>query len=88
MKSMCFNTYAIYKTVLATNVALNKTATLTSLAPHWNRAARLAVDGNTNTDFYAGSCVSTAEQTDPWLRVDLGRNYLVKSVKLYLLSEL
>ena len=73
--------------VVAANVALGKTATLSSRAPHWNRAASLAVDGNTNTDFYAGSCVATAEEKDPWLRVDLGRKYLVKSVNLYLLSE-
>ena len=72
---------------VAANIASGKTATLSSRAPHWNRAAGLAVDGNTTTDFYAGSCVVTAEEKDPWLRLDLGRKYLVKSVNLYLLSE-
>ena len=35
--------------------------------------SRLAVDGNSETDFYKGSCTHTDKTSNPWWRVDLGQ---------------
>uniref|UniRef100_A0ABM0MTL4 Pentraxin fusion protein-like n=1 Tax=Saccoglossus kowalevskii TaxID=10224 RepID=A0ABM0MTL4_SACKO len=61
------------------NVAIGKTATQSS---DWSASypASNAVDGNTNTDWYSGSCTSTKDNQNAWWKVDLGGNYLVHEV--------
>ena len=39
-----------------------------------------AVDGNSNTNWYDGSCVHTTSEKQPWWRVDLGKVELVNEV--------
>jgi hypothetical protein len=65
-----------------TNVAAGKSATQSS---NYNSdtLAALAVDGNTNGDFAAGSVTHTLGETAPWWQVDLGAQYSVSQVKLY-----
>ena len=41
-----------------------------------------AVDGNTNTNFYSGSCTHTLSQQSPIWSVDLGNLYKVYIVKI------
>ncbi|KAI8510687.1 hypothetical protein Bbelb_116030 [Branchiostoma belcheri] len=42
------------------------------------------VDGNTNTDMYHGSCMSTVvNQPDPWLMIDLCHQFSINRVVLY-----
>jgi hypothetical protein len=46
----------------------------------------LAVDGNTNINFGAGSCAATTHEGNsgnPWWAVDLGNVYLVEKVTLF-----
>ena len=43
-------------------------------------ASRNAVDGNSNTNFFDGSCVHTRNEKQPWWRVDLGNVELVNEV--------
>ena len=44
--------------------------------------AELAIDGNSNNDFRL--CAATAQSTNPWLRVDLKKEYFVSSVQVVL----
>ncbi|XP_053182865.1 fucolectin-like [Scomber japonicus] len=39
-----------------------------------------AIDGNRESNFFAGSCSHTKKQTNPWWRVDLLESYVVTSV--------
>lgn len=39
-----------------------------------------AIDGNRESDYWAGSCIHTDQQTNPWWRVDLLDSYIVTSV--------
>ena len=43
----------------------------------------LAIDGNTNSNYNAGSCTHTKTETNPWWRVNLGAVYEVYRVKIY-----
>ena len=43
-------------------------------------ASSNAVDGNSNTNFNAGSCAHTLNEKQPWWRVDLGKVELVNEV--------
>src|SRR6185369_12942796 len=63
----------------ATNVAAGKPATQSSTFT----SAALAVDGNTNGDFAAGSVTHTHSDPAPWWEVDLGAQYAVSQVKLF-----
>ncbi|XP_023930889.1 uncharacterized protein LOC112041643 [Lingula anatina] len=65
------------------NIALGKTASQSSNYSSGS-LARLAVDGNTNTRFFDGSCTHTEENVElfPWWEVDLGNMYYIYSVTL------
>lgn len=54
----------------ATNLALNKTATQSSITS--GGVASRAVDGNTDGNFANNSVAHTASETQPWWQVDLG----------------
>ncbi|KAI8479442.1 hypothetical protein Bbelb_428120 [Branchiostoma belcheri] len=66
------------------NVALGKTAYQTT-TEHHTRAASRAVDGNTDTNFFSGTCTHTADagETDPSWWVDLGQSYMVARVVIF-----
>ncbi|XP_066268433.1 fucolectin-1-like [Branchiostoma lanceolatum] len=63
------------------NVALDKTSSQTSTAAGGD--ASLAVDGNTDTDYQAGSCTQTQDEADPTWRVDLGQLFMVVKVVIF-----
>ncbi|XP_078575770.1 uncharacterized protein LOC144861669 [Branchiostoma floridae x Branchiostoma japonicum] len=64
-----------------TNIAEGKTAFQTSTYDSW--VASLAVDGNTDTNFYAGSCTHTETAGNPSWWVDLGQSYVVDRVVIF-----
>nr|ABB29990.1 FBP32 precursor [Morone chrysops] len=64
------------------NVALRGKATQSARYLHTHGAAFNAIDGNRNSDFEAGSCTHTVEQTNPWWRVDLLEPYIVTSITI------
>ncbi|XP_019627160.1 PREDICTED: fibronectin-like [Branchiostoma belcheri] len=66
------------------NVALGKTAYQTT-TEHHTRAASRAVDGNTDTNFFSGTCTHTADagETDPSWWVDLGQSYMIARVVIF-----
>ena len=41
-----------------------------------------ATDGKSNTDYRGNSCSHTKSEQSPWWRVDLGRIYPVRRVKI------
>ena len=49
----------------------------------YSGVASLAVDGNTNRDFRAGSCSHTDSELSPWWMVDLGHHCTISSVRVY-----
>ncbi|XP_078591714.1 uncharacterized protein LOC144870889 isoform X2 [Branchiostoma floridae x Branchiostoma japonicum] len=63
------------------NVALGKTAYQTSTL--YDRPAHLAVDGNTNPNWDAGSCIHTNWESHPSWWVDLGQSYVVIRVEIF-----
>eukprot|EP00058_Branchiostoma_floridae_P028282 XP_002613773.1 hypothetical protein BRAFLDRAFT_85314 [Branchiostoma floridae] len=66
------------------NVALGKTAFQTSTLG--DGVASRAVDGNTNTDYTAGSCTHTVGdpgETNPTWWVDLGQSYVIDRVVIF-----
>ena len=68
-------------TVLEELTLQGKTAVQSSTG--WGGTADRAIDGNTNSNFSAGSCMHTLWEVNPWWRVDLGAIYEVYRVKLY-----
>lgn len=66
----------------ATNVALNKTATQSSTPYGQAGGARVAVDGNTNGQWTAGSVTHTDNQL-PWWEVDLGAVYDISTIRIW-----
>lgn len=75
----------------ASNVALNKAASQSSEllgAGGIPRApANLAVDGNTNGDFYDGSVSNTDNDVNAWWQVDLGALFYIDSIKVWNRSD-
>ena len=69
-----------FKSVLAGNVAFQKSTRQSSSYSGEFRPSSLAVDGNTNPDYIQGSCSTTEEEDDPWWMVDLGIEYPVERV--------
>ncbi|KAM6445865.1 LOW QUALITY PROTEIN: ATP-dependent DNA helicase Q4 [Rhynochetos jubatus] len=63
----------------AQNVALGRPAAQSSVLDAGSGAAN-AVDGNRDGDWERGSCSHTAEEPEPWWRVDLGRRHAVYAV--------
>ncbi|XP_068425885.1 uncharacterized protein [Clinocottus analis] len=62
------------------NVALRGKATQSNRNADLFGAAYNAIDGNRESDYYAGSCTATVEQSNPWWRVDLLESYIVTSI--------
>ncbi|XP_068592334.1 pentraxin fusion protein-like [Cebidichthys violaceus] len=62
------------------NVALRGKATQSDRPVEPLGAAYNAIDGNRDSNFFAGSCSHTVEQTNPWWRVDLLESYILTSV--------
>jgi hypothetical protein len=44
--------------------------------------ASRAIDGNTNTNYYTGTCTHTSGESNPWWQVDLGSKQAVRAVKV------
>ncbi|KAG9330036.1 hypothetical protein JZ751_027463 [Albula glossodonta] len=69
------------------NAALRGRATQSSILVKWKSSAALsqadhAIDGNKNSNWFHGSCSSTAFQKNPWWRVDLLENRTIHSVTI------
>ncbi|KAL7393677.1 hypothetical protein ABVT39_014307 [Epinephelus coioides] len=62
------------------NVALRGKATQSSRYADFFSAASNAIDGNRDSNHGLSSCSHTAQQTNPWWRVDLLESYTVTSV--------
>ncbi|XP_042561084.1 fucolectin-like [Clupea harengus] len=74
-----------YFSLTAKNVALYGKATQSDLITRpWagEGHAQNAIDGNRDPDYHHGSCAHTEEQTHPWWRVDLLRQYTITSVAI------
>lgn len=71
--------------VKSNNVALGKQTDQISVYPHMGSTAMpsLAVDGNTNGDFWKGSVMSTRYEYDPWWWVYLGREHTIQRIVVY-----
>ncbi|XP_031723215.1 uncharacterized protein LOC116394327 [Anarrhichthys ocellatus] len=65
---------------LQENVALRGKATQSHRNPDLYSSAYNAIDGNRESNYLAGSCSHTVEQTIPWWRVDLLESYIVTSI--------
>ena len=64
------------------NVAVGQPTTQSSTPSSYFGNSAHAVDGNWNTDYYSRSCTRTNEETNPWWRVDLGKEKEVFEVKV------
>ena len=64
-----------------TIISANKRTAQSSTA--FEGAARLAVDGNTDGNFFAGSVTHSASQQGAWWMVDLGGKYMIESVTVF-----
>jgi hypothetical protein len=69
----------------STNLAQGKAATQSSTytAAPPGGPAYLAVDGNTNGNYFANSVTSTNYDYQPWLQVDLGASYSIDQIKVW-----
>lgn len=63
------------------NLALNKSAMQTTVA--YEGEASLAVDGNSDGDFFQGSVSHTSTGTDLWWEVDLGKMTAIEQIVVY-----
>ncbi|CAH1252246.1 PLG [Branchiostoma lanceolatum] len=63
------------------NIALGKPAFQSTVV--WDMVGGLAVDGNTNTDYYAGSCQHNDNEHNPSWWVDLGKSYTINRVVIF-----
>ncbi|XP_051263505.1 fucolectin-1-like [Dicentrarchus labrax] len=62
------------------NVALRGKATQSDRLVSAFGSAYNAIDGNRESNYLSGSCTQTAEQNNPWWRVDLLEPYIVTSI--------
>ncbi|KAM7315317.1 hypothetical protein ISCGN_005099 [Ixodes scapularis] len=67
------------------NVAQGKPALQNTTYEHYD--AQLAVDGNEESSFSAGSCVSTEFIKDPWWQVNLQKEHLIYAVEIHNMVE-
>ncbi|MCB2185313.1 MAG: discoidin domain-containing protein [Deltaproteobacteria bacterium] len=65
------------------NLALNKTATQISTYGSIPKAAALAVDGDSNGVFSAGTSSCTNGDSQPWWQVDLGSSATIKRIDIF-----
>ena len=66
------------------NLALGKTATQSStLAGYATDAASMAVDGNTDGNFFDGSVTHTNADANAWWQVDLGASAAISSITIW-----
>ena len=65
-----------------TNLALGGTATQSSTLPG-TAGASLAVDGNTDGNFYDGSVTATNQDVNAWWQVDLGTSASINTVTIW-----
>ena len=63
------------------NIARKGEAKQSSVA--YEGPAKLAIDGDTNGDHFAGSVTHSATEADPWWEVDLGGEHSIDSVQLW-----
>ncbi|XP_002732335.1 uncharacterized protein LOC100366648 [Saccoglossus kowalevskii] len=61
------------------NVAVGHTASISGLQ-YANYPASLAVNGNTNSNFFEGSCTHSTDSYEPWFKVDLDGTYKIHEV--------
>ncbi|XP_039475524.1 fucolectin-6-like isoform X2 [Oreochromis aureus] len=83
MKRSVFFLLLLLRTTLVStyqNLATRGKATQSTCYPHPRASALNAIDGNRNSDFMAGSCTHTNEQTNPWWKVDLLQSYIITSI--------
>ncbi|XP_078667237.1 uncharacterized protein LOC144909059 [Branchiostoma floridae x Branchiostoma belcheri] len=66
---------------LVDNIAEDKPAFQTSVV--WGMVAGLAVDGNTNTDYFQNSCQHNQRETNPMWWVDLGQSFTIDRVVIF-----
>ncbi|XP_035693285.1 uncharacterized protein LOC118427555 [Branchiostoma floridae] len=71
----------LYGLLSGANVALGKTAFQTSY--HSGTSGSVAVDGNTATDYFSGSCTHTEGEANPAWWVDLEQSYAVDRVVIF-----
>ncbi len=64
------------------NMALGKTATQSSSLLTTGGGAAVAVDGNTDGNFFDGSVTATNLESNPWWQVDLGASATVSSIMI------
>ena len=57
--------------VISDNLAFGKQTNQSSV--EFGGVSSRAVDGISNTDYYANSCTHTDKELNPWWRVDLGQ---------------
>jgi uncharacterized repeat protein (TIGR01451 family) len=65
------------------NLAPGKAASQSSTYPFTNSGASLAVDGNTDGQFFDASVTATNLDSNPWWQVDLGASSTVSSVVIW-----
>ena len=71
----------IWVSCVTVNIALGKTAYQSSVTA--DGSASLAVDGNTNPDYFnAGSCTHTHTELNPWWMVDLQDTVTITRVEI------
>ena len=66
------------------NLALRRTATQSSTG--WDSPASLAVDGNTDGDWFHGSVSHTNENAQAWWQVDLGSVQQIENVSVFMMT--
>lgn len=66
------------------NLALRKPATQSSTG--WDSPASLAVDGNTDSDWFHGSVSHTDDNYQAWWQVDLGSVQQIDNVSVFLMT--
>lgn len=68
---MCISTISFTE-----NVALRGKATQSDRHENTYGAAYNAIDGNRESNYFAGSCTHTVEQTNPWWRADQPESHI------------
>ena len=66
--------------VISDNLAFGKQTNQSSV--EFGGVSSRAVDGISNTDYYANSCTHTGKELNPWWRVDLGQVEPVSEIYL------
>jgi len=80
---LCETSDSFNLSAVGPKITQNVSATASSTSQQWGGAPQRAIDGNTNGNWSSGSVTHTESENNPYLEVDLGKDYPLGLILIY-----